>query len=89
MFLIVLLNYLVKKMKESNSKFLLLVIVLSFIQNISPVQYLPNPCPEYFKYERDGFHTYGIIEVPPIQLGMNLRLDVELSLKANLQDVSF
>lgn len=68
---------------------LFLVILLSAIQNISPAQDLLSPCPEYFKYEKDGILTHGIIEVPPIQLGMNLRINVELSLNAPIQDVSF
>ncbi|XP_063708228.1 serine proteinase stubble-like [Culicoides brevitarsis] len=62
----------------------LLVFFAFFVQKISSVQYLPNPCPNYFRYFREGYVTYGIIEVPPIELGMNLKLNVELSLKAQL-----
>lgn len=76
-------------LKQLEATLFFIVIVLSAIQDISPAQYLLNPCPEYFKYEKDGLLTHGIIQVPPIQIGMNLRIYVELSLKAQLQNVSF
>lgn len=68
--------------------FVHLILILSVIETFTTGQYFPNSCPEYFKYENDGYRTYGIIEVPPIKLGMNLRINVELSLKAQLQNVS-
>lgn len=65
------------------------IVILCVLQSLTTGQYLPNPCPKYFKYESDGYRTYGVVEVPPTQLGMNLRVNVELSLQAQLQNVSF
>lgn len=67
---------------------ILLLLILSVVQNIT-AQYLTSPCPKYFRYENDGYWTYGIIEVPPIQLGMNLRINIQLSVRGNLQNVRF
>lgn len=52
-------------------------------------QYLPSPCPKYFKYVKDGTTTYGVIEVPSIQLGQSLKVNAHLSLKAKLHGVSY
>lgn len=47
-----------------------------------------SPCPEYFRYESDGVSNYGMLEVPPIQLGMNLKIVVQLSINTQFQNVS-
>lgn len=46
-----------------------------------------SPCPNYFRYESDGTSTYGFVEVPPIQLGENLQINVKLSVKGQIQNV--
>jgi hypothetical protein len=43
----------------------------------------PTPCPQTFRYESDGFNTYGIIVVPN-SFGSQLNIDLRMSLPAQL-----
>ncbi|XP_063710167.1 serine protease gd-like [Culicoides brevitarsis] len=57
---------------------------LLLLQTLTSSQFVSNPCPNYFKYERDADGVFGLIEVPPIQLGQSLKLNVELSVGARI-----
>uniref|UniRef100_A0A336M0I6 CSON009299 protein n=1 Tax=Culicoides sonorensis TaxID=179676 RepID=A0A336M0I6_CULSO len=59
-------------------------IVIVILSLISLIEAQSSPCPNYFRYESDGYQTYGVIEVPPVQLGTNLNLNVQLSIGAKL-----
>lgn len=69
---------------------MLYLLILSVIQSLTTAQTPSSPCPQYFKYVVDGTGTqYGVIEVPPIQLGESLKINVQLSLRASTANVSF
>lgn len=48
---------------------------------------LVSPCPDLFQYRFDGAEWYGVTELPSPQLGQTIKLNVLLSLRAQLPTV--
>lgn len=59
-------------------------IIFSSGQNIQ------TPCPEFFqyKYEQNQRQYIGLLELPPPELGQNVKLNVNLQLRVPLPSVS-
>lgn len=53
-------------------------------------QNIQTPCPEFFqyKYEQRERQYVGLVEVPPPELGQNVKLNVNLQLRVPLPIVS-
>lgn len=73
-----------------NANDVLLVISLFCYVNFSLAQSeLVSPCPELFQYRFDGAEWYGVAELPSPQLGQTIKLNVLLSLRAQLPTVGY
>lgn len=75
-----------KRLRNAND--VLLVIFLLCCVKFSLAQSEPaSPCPDLFQYRFDGAEWYGVTELPSPQLGQTIKLNVLLSLRAQLPTV--
>lgn len=71
-----------------NASGVLFVIFLFCCVSFSLAQSdLVSPCPELFQYRFDGAEWYGVAELPSPQLGQTIKLNMLLSLRAQLPTV--
>lgn len=71
---------------------LLLTILMTFCPELcggqGGYQQTPaSPCPDLFRYRYDGNEWHGMLEIPFASLGQTIKLNVMLSLKAQLPTV--
>ena len=48
-----------------------------------------SPCPQLFQYRFDGQQWFGILEIPSPQVGQTVKLNIKMSLRAQLPTVNF
>lgn len=63
------------------------IIVLIFVCGLAGAQDLQTPCPDIFQYRYDGGEWIGMVEIPSPPLGQTIKLNVMLSLRAQLPTV--
>lgn len=68
----------------------ILSVILNYLICSTHEQNVPSsPCPNLFQYAHDGYQWFGMAQLPSVKLGQTLKVDVVLSLGAQLPTASF